>query len=157
MGQGLKSDKWSESELEWLLANIGKGDITWMSLQLDRSYSAVAQKLHKHRMSSTGRLLKEIAINPKIQVKVEWSRLPVFHPVMIGIYPSAIKMNARIWRERRRIILKMHDDQCYWCGDEANTVDHIKPRHEGGIDSLDNLVAACQRCNFAHVGRVKSW
>jgi hypothetical protein len=28
-------------------------------------------------------------------------------------------------------------------------VDHVWPRSKGGEDTLDNLVAACERCNYA--------
>ena len=37
---------------------------------------------------------------------------------------------------------------CAYCGDVANEVDHIWPKSKGGEDSLDNLVAACRRCNI---------
>jgi 5-methylcytosine-specific restriction endonuclease McrA len=32
---------------------------------------------------------------------------------------------------------------------DATTVDHIIPVAKGGTDDLDNLVAACKRCNFS--------
>lgn len=38
---------------------------------------------------------------------------------------------------------------CVYCGDPAQTLDHIVPRSKGGPDSPDNLVPACQRCNSA--------
>ena len=39
---------------------------------------------------------------------------------------------------------------------EANTVDHIVPRSKivgHDADTLDNLVAACSKCNYAKGGR----
>ena len=37
---------------------------------------------------------------------------------------------------------------CAYCGEEANTVDHVIPRAKGGdVFDMDNLVAACKRCN----------
>lgn len=38
---------------------------------------------------------------------------------------------------------------CVYCGDAAQTLDHIVPRSKGGSDHPDNLVPACQRCNGA--------
>lgn len=33
------------------------------------------------------------------------------------------------------------------CEGEANTVDHVIAKANGGTDTLDNLVAACRTCN----------
>jgi 5-methylcytosine-specific restriction endonuclease McrA len=57
------------------------------------------------------------------------------------------------WRKIRAKIL--HRDQycCYYCGQDATTVDHLLPRSKGGNDSMDNLVAACTKCNYAKGGR----
>jgi hypothetical protein len=148
---------WSDNEIDWLLANYQNGDITWMAQQLNRPYRGVAQKLYKYRLSSTGRNLKEICINPKIQNKEPHapthSKLPVFHPVMIGLFPvrggqhGELKASKWLWRQRRAIILKMHDYCCVYCGDEANSVDHVIPVEKGGMDNIENLVAACLTCN----------
>lgn len=35
---------------------------------------------------------------------------------------------------------------CHYSGDEL-TLDHILPRSRGGVDSWENLVTACVRCN----------
>jgi hypothetical protein len=162
--QGQRRDPWTEQELQWLKDNYNKGSMDWLCQELGRTQKGIEQKLFKQRLSKSGRKLKEILTSPKIQVKTIPERkqdficeLPVFGEVMIGIYPSAIIKKPRVWKQRRAIILKMHDEQCFWCGDLATSVDHLKPRHDGGIDSLDNLVAACHRCNSAHAGRVKTW
>jgi hypothetical protein len=155
MGQRLKArnaDKWTEDELNWLYANYRNGDITWMAQQLNRPYRGVAQKLYKQRLSSTGRALKPISINPKMQVKgvaeASTCNLPPFHPVMLGIYPSRRHAkNGRIWHKRRRLILKMHDYLCVYCGDVATAVDHVIPINKGGTDHPENLVASCMTCN----------
>ena len=142
---------WSQQETDYLLENYQKESLTDLSLALDKSYSAISQKLYKLRLSSTGRQLKEIVTNPKVQVKVEFSNLPVFHPVMIGIYPNRnyYYKNASVWKKRRAIVLKMHDWCCVYCGDYADSVDHVIPVDKGGLDTLDNLVAACNSCNSA--------
>lgn len=40
---------------------------------------------------------------------------------------------------------------CYWCGESFDprdmTLDHVVPRHLGGVNRLENLVAACHWCN----------
>jgi len=151
------TNKWTEADIEWLKSNNTKG-MDYLTQHLGKSYSSVAQKLHKLRLSSKpNKQLKELPTNDKIHVKTEWCNLPTFHPVMIGIYPSSQYSggSSARWRKRRAIILKMHDNLCVYCGDEANTVDHVIPINKGGTDDPLNLVAACSRCNSAFGDKTK--
>jgi 5-methylcytosine-specific restriction endonuclease McrA len=43
---------------------------------------------------------------------------------------------------------------CYYCGQEANTVDHIVPVSKGGISAEENMIAACHRCNSGKRDRI---
>lgn len=36
---------------------------------------------------------------------------------------------------------------CAFCAGKATTVDHVKPRAQGGTNRWDNTVAACSPCN----------
>jgi 5-methylcytosine-specific restriction endonuclease McrA len=49
----------------------------------------------------------------------------------------------------RRNILHRDNYICQYCGDKRHdlTIDHIIPRSRGGLDSWDNVAAACLRCN----------
>jgi 5-methylcytosine-specific restriction endonuclease McrA len=51
------------------------------------------------------------------------------------------------WREIRAAILARDLGRCHYCGELANTVDHLVPVSAGGTDAPTNLVAACARCN----------
>jgi 5-methylcytosine-specific restriction endonuclease McrA len=44
-------------------------------------------------------------------------------------------------------VLGRDNHTCAYCGDHANTVDHVQPRSRGGRSSWLNLVAACRDCN----------
>jgi 5-methylcytosine-specific restriction endonuclease McrA len=57
------------------------------------------------------------------------------------------------WRKIRERVLVRDNYTCYYCACEATTVDHIVPRRLGGDDSMDNLVAACKKCNYSKGGR----
>lgn len=152
---------WTAEEIEWLKSNYMNGDIKWMAEQLGRPYGGIVHQLYQLRLSSTGKKLKELEPYkhnytrkpPKEEVLCA---LPPFHVVMLGLYPSrAFANNDRIWRKRRKLILKMHDYMCVYCGDEANAVDHVIPINKGGTDHPDNLVAACMTCNSRLGDRTK--
>lgn len=57
------------------------------------------------------------------------------------------------WRKIRARVLTRDGHTCQYCGQPATTVDHVVPRRLGGDDSLDNLLAACKRCNYSKGGR----
>jgi len=61
--------------------------------------------------------------------------------------------STRQWRNIRERILRRDAFVCQYCAQEADTVDHVIPRRLGGLDSDDNLVASCKRCNLAKGGR----
>jgi 5-methylcytosine-specific restriction endonuclease McrA len=50
-------------------------------------------------------------------------------------------------RAARRSILHRDKNQCGYCGGAATTIDHIFPKSRGGLDTWDNLIAACLPCN----------
>ena len=49
----------------------------------------------------------------------------------------------------RKNVLRRDGHRCQYCGSTSPpiTVDHVVPRALGGIDTWENLVAACIRCN----------
>lgn len=55
--------------------------------------------------------------------------------------------STRLWRNTRPAVLERDGYRCHWCGQAANTVDHLIPRARGGTDDPANLVAACGTCN----------
>jgi 5-methylcytosine-specific restriction endonuclease McrA len=91
------------------------------------------------------------------QYKGDRCKLSTFHPVTLGIHPVSQTPagSSSRWRKRRALILKMHDYCCVYCGDEANTVDHVIPITKGGTDHPLNLVACCSRCNSAFGDKTK--
>jgi 5-methylcytosine-specific restriction endonuclease McrA len=57
--------------------------------------------------------------------------------------------DSRQWRALRLRILARDGHTCQYCGQPANTVDHVLPvnQHPDQALSPDNLVAACKTCN----------
>lgn len=49
-------------------------------------------------------------------------------------------------------------EACAYCGDPAQTFDHVVPRVAGGADSADNLLPVCRSCNGAKSGlSLEAW
>ena len=77
--------------------------------------------------------------------------------------PRVIRLYSydRIPRERvrltRRNLFARERNQCMYCGSHFSTadltIDHVVPRSQGGVDSWENLVAACRGCNARKGGR----
>lgn len=69
-------------------------------------------------------------------------------------YPEVVRLKRfvplkikRMAPTRRNILLR---DQftCQYCGARIElTIDHIIPKSRGGMDTFENLVACCSRCN----------
>jgi 5-methylcytosine-specific restriction endonuclease McrA len=43
---------------------------------------------------------------------------------------------------------------CHYCGQEANTIDHLIPISKNGTDDASNCVAACTQCNSSKRDRI---
>jgi 5-methylcytosine-specific restriction endonuclease McrA len=42
---------------------------------------------------------------------------------------------------------RLKNSPCFYCGQKADTLDHIVPVVKGGTHSIGNLVSACRSCN----------
>lgn len=155
---------WTEAELQYLKENAAKGS-TVLAQELNKTKNQVIGKAYIERISLRRVKGGGRRLNPNLKVDTHRSRKGItlekiqispFSEEMLTKYPNALKANnGRLWRQRRQIILKMHDHVCYYCGDLADTVDHIVDRQHGGTDQISNLVAACQECNYGKVNKVK--
>lgn len=48
---------------------------------------------------------------------------------------------------KRDKVFQKTDWQCFYCQNDATTIDHMIPRSRGGTDAFENLVGACETCN----------
>ena len=61
---------------------------------------------------------------------------------------------SRDYKKQRLIVLARDGYVCTYCGQDANTIDHIISIKAGGDPiSLDNMVACCARCNSSKGSR----
>lgn len=79
--------------------------------------------------------------------------------------PRKCVQNKKRKHTKRQVLAKIiqrvyqhFDFECAYCGAEAESIDHIIPRHKGGDNSPNNLVAACIDCNH-HKGTefIETW
>ncbi len=69
-------------------------------------------------------------------------------------FPSIIRLYRYVSLPYKRVNLSRHNvfkrdrNRCVYCGSKDSlTIDHVHPKSQGGRDSWDNLVTACQKCN----------
>jgi len=58
----------------------------------------------------------------------------------------------------KKELKKLYASECFYCHNEAQTIDHLVPIVRGGSHGIGNLVAACNHCNFSKAGKtVMEW
>ena len=57
----------------------------------------------------------------------------------------SLKKIFKIFREKGHI--------CYYCGEDAETLDHFIPLAKGGNSKDKNLIPSCRRCNYKKQAR----
>ena len=61
---------------------------------------------------------------------------------------------SRDWKRVRLAVLARDGYVCAYCGQDADTVDHVQSIKSGGDPvSLENLIACCKRCNSSKGSR----
>lgn len=53
----------------------------------------------------------------------------------------------------RETILTVWDRRCAYCGTEADHLDHVVPRSQGGVNRGENRLPACTPCGQAKADR----
>lgn len=69
-------------------------------------------------------------------------------------FPTVVRLRDYVRVPYRKVspsrlnIFRRDDFRCAYCGTHKNlTLDHVTPRSQGGKDTWENLVTACQKCN----------
>ena len=50
-------------------------------------------------------------------------------------------------KDYRALVFERDGNECVWCGQPADSLDHIIPQYDLGRYHPTNLMPACQRCN----------
>ncbi len=73
------------------------------------------------------------------------------------LLPIIVKLKSFVYLKKRKIaltrqnIFKRDHYMCQYCGKKTKdlTIDHVIPKIKGGVDSWENLVSACVKCNLS--------
>ncbi len=87
---------------------------------------------------------------------------PVLHSERISLpLPSVVRLRHYVNLPRtrraalsRRAVFARDGHRCQYCGDRADSIDHVVPRSRGGEHIWENVVAACHPCNTAKRDRL---
>lgn len=79
----------------------------------------------------------------------------LFHSEHLAVeVPSVVRLRhfvkvpfARRAALNRRAVFARDGGRCQYCGDSADSIDHVVPRAKGGAHTWENVVAACRPCN----------
>lgn len=70
-------------------------------------------------------------------------------PVVIRLrYMVKVPFHRRTALSRRAVFAR-DDYRCQYCGNTADSIDHVMPRSRGGPHSWENVAAACRPCNLS--------
>lgn len=64
------------------------------------------------------------------------------------------RYNTSYYQRIRKQVLERDYYTCHYCGQEANTIDHLVPISKNGTDEAFNCVAACTKCNSSKRDRM---
>ena len=79
---------------------------------------------------------------------VHAARLAVPSPIVIRLrYVVRVPFHRRTSLSRRAVFAR-DEHRCQYCGNHADSIDHVLPRSRGGLHEWHNVAAACRPCNL---------
>jgi 5-methylcytosine-specific restriction endonuclease McrA len=79
---------------------------------------------------------------------VRSARITVLTPSVIRLRYMVRVPYVRRSSLSRRAVFARDDHRCQYCGQRADSIDHVLPRSRGGGHTWENVAAACRPCNL---------
>lgn len=116
--------------------------------QCQSSLRAITSVTGMSRRKAIYEIAKLVDLGLIVVIRQEDAITGQYHPnrYVIPPLPPLSEQDASQFHNRDLVLTK-NDGRCVYCGDPADTIDHVIPRSKGGTDDLDNLVPACRDCN----------
>jgi 5-methylcytosine-specific restriction endonuclease McrA len=79
---------------------------------------------------------------------VHSERMSMSAPLVIRLrYVVKVPYNRHASMSRRAVFAR-DNHRCGYCGNAADSIDHVMPRSRGGTNVWENVIAACRGCNL---------
>lgn len=98
----------------------------------------------------------KLIVKDKVEIISSWDAVIIWGSGRIK-HPAILRLKNHVRRSyfnsnfSRKALIKRDRSSCQYCGVKLTasqiTVDHVKPRAQGGITSFVNCVVSCQDCN----------
>ena len=75
-------------------------------------------------------------------------RLSMASPIVIRLRYVVKVPYHRHTAMSRRAVFARDNHKCGYCGNHADSIDHVLPRSRGGKNVWENVIAACRACNL---------
>lgn len=103
-----------------------------------------------------------LALAEKVDVLAESADLFASERLVLAA-PSVVRLRyfVKVPYQRsaplnRKAVFARDHGKCQYCGNGAESIDHVVPRSRGGEHVWENVVACCRRCNTTKANRLLS-
>jgi 5-methylcytosine-specific restriction endonuclease McrA len=107
----------------------------WYQKNKARKFVTERIRVSKNPEQNRDRLKKHRAENPEMYRNYSGKR-------------RALLLSARQFEVKVSELRKIMSQDCFYCGSQAEHLDHVIPLSRGGLHKIGNLVAACKSCNL---------
>lgn len=80
--------------------------------------------------------------------QIHSERMSMSSPIVIRLRYVVKVPYHRNTAMSRRAVFARDNHKCGYCGNHADSIDHVLPRSRGGKNVWENVIAACRACNL---------
>lgn len=120
-------------------------------LLLNVTYEALEQIPYERAITLIvlGEAESVVDVEPQVLIRSQELSIPLPRTIILKRY-VLVKHDVIIHEGSRATfpaVLRRDGHRCGYCGEYADTIDHILPQSHGGRNTWGNLIAACFSCN----------
>lgn len=128
-------------------ATVGAGEITMRSaLVLNATYEPLSVVSSRRAICLV--LLDKADVVADDGTIIHSERMAMSSPAVIRLRYVVKVPYHRHTAMSRRAVFARDNHQCGYCGQHADSIDHVVPRSRGGLNVWENVIAACRSCNL---------